>query len=83
MDNNIFRLRDVMIPTDKLITIALDLKDGRSASAMFKLPQPQDNISDLGEVLIEVKPPTGKSKAQGGNAQPQIVINNTNIQNNH
>ena len=83
LSNNKFVLRDVAIKPDKIIEIAIDLKNNLSNSEMFKLPQPdKDNVSDVGEVLIEVKPPV-KSKTQGVNSLPQLIINNTNIQNNH
>jgi hypothetical protein len=79
LSNNVFVLRDVQVKNDKIIEVAFDLKNGLTNSVAFKLPQPdKDNVSDVGEVLIEVKPPA-KGAVSGA---PQIIINNQNIQNN-
>jgi internalin A len=75
LDGDIFRLRYVEIESDKLITIAIDLKNGQIASQLFKLPEPNtDNVCDLGDVLLEVKIPSKQ------NRNPVIIIKNQNIQ---
>jgi len=84
LSNNKFVLRDVHIKPDKIIEVAIDLKSGLSNSEMFKLPTPdKDNVCDLGEVLIEVKPDSPKKRnSSKSNLQPQFIIINNNIQNN-
>jgi hypothetical protein len=80
--NNKFVLRGVSLQKDRIIEIGLDLqgRDNLSHSAMFKLPPiDKDNVSDLGEVLIEVKPPTPKSSGSA-KSSPTFIINNQNIQ---
>ncbi len=85
LSNNQFVLRDVEVKRDKLVEIAFDLKNGLSKSALFILHQPNEyNTVDMGEVLIEVKPPTSKNWKAGSSTAggPTIIINNQNIQNN-
>jgi len=81
LSGNTFKLNSVDIPSDNIIEIALDIKgQDVSQSRLFRLPAPKNNVSDLGEVLIEVTRPK-PSKSNGGKpAVPTtIVINNTNI----
>lgn len=82
LSGNIFKLNSVEIPDDKIIEIALDLKGIEiPPSALFSVPDPNaNNVSDLGEVLIEVTwPKPSKINGRKAPAMPNIVINNTNI----
>ena len=81
--NNTFTLRNVDVPSDKLITIAIDLKNGSSPSQQFRLPKPKaDNVVDLGEVLLEVRQSTVIQRSTGKRSSPTVIINNQNIQRN-
>jgi hypothetical protein len=83
LSGNRFVLEEVEIPKSKIIEIAVDLKDvPTSPSELFKVPKAdKDNISDLGEVLIEYKQANKNSRKSGGAGKnvPFIVINNSNI----
>jgi internalin A len=81
LSGNIFKLNEVDIPQNRIIEIAIDLKDvDISPSALFTLPEAnKNNVADLGEVLIEVTRPK-PSKSNGGKTlPPTVIINNTNI----
>jgi internalin A len=83
LNSNGFILRDVNVKSDKIIEIVIDLrgKGDLSDSRMFKLPLPdKDKVSDVGEVLIEVKPPSSKSNGQGKASPALMIINNQYIQ---
>lgn len=85
LDDNLFKLRGVAIPEDRLISIAIDLKDGNSASALFSLPDADNNhVIDLGEILLQI---TVTSRNTNTTGKPKINIINqnviqTNVQNN-
>jgi hypothetical protein len=85
LSNNQFVLRDVNFKADKIIEIVIELrgKDNLSHSALFKLPiANSDNVSDVGEVLIEIKSPE-QTYSKNKIFIPKIVIVNKNvIQNN-
>lgn len=85
LDGNTFRLRNVRIAKDRLITIAIDLPSHQSASQQFIIPEPDSRgVADLGEILLEVsileKP--SKQHSERVNSKPTIIINNQNIQKN-
>ena len=85
VDMNGFRLREVRIPKDRLITIAIDLPSDQSASQLFRIPElDPDGVANLGEVLLTVdysKPSRKPSKGKA-TGSPTIIINNQNIQKN-
>jgi hypothetical protein len=81
LSGSAFKLRDVDIPQDKIIEIAVDFKDGSSASALFTLPTANtNNVSDLGEVLIETKTKqiSGNKSNIRNNNPVNVIINNLN-----
>ena len=81
LDNDRFKLSRVKIPVDRLVSIAIDLKDGRSTSELFDLPEPNENsVIDVGEVLLDVKPAPTTRPRGGSPIRPTIIINNQNIQ---
>ncbi|MDD2776110.1 MAG: hypothetical protein PHU06_09150 [Gallionella sp.] len=82
LSGNRFRLEGVNIPANKIIEIEVEIKGVSSPhSAFFTAPPAINNVVDLGEVLIEVKPSRVKTGNGKSNA-PQITIINTNVQNN-
>ncbi|QJW91484.1 hypothetical protein HNV11_19915 [Spirosoma taeanense] len=83
LSNNRFVLREVEIPRDRLLEIAIDLNDGRSPSQLFKLPQAnKENTIDLREVLLEAKQISVNQRKTGQRNNPTIIIRNQNIQTN-
>lgn len=78
LDGNAFIIKGVSLPENKIVRVALDLKDGQSLSQLFQLPHPKDGISDLGELIL-TSASTSSIDGRSKSSSPRIIINNQNV----